>query len=199
MKNLDLLLTANYNHNITNNVDTASRAYNWRGDFYEKGSRGEQSYQNSESKNKNWNGTLKMNYHIGQAHTFTFSHVISDFERTSRSTIGASSKFTDFSIPKITRKNVSGLSLPSDAVGQMECVSICQILSAIQQGTGIAEYGWNRQLYQSVPIRQALLDMERQVPILYGKIFRSNFRTKRLSACRPRTNSLEMKTLKLAK
>ena len=38
VKNLDLLLTANYNHNITNNVDTASRAYNWRGDFYEKGS-----------------------------------------------------------------------------------------------------------------------------------------------------------------
>ena len=117
VKNLDLLLTANYNHNITNNVDTASRAYNWRGDFYEKGSRGEQSYQNSESKNRNWNGTLKMNYHIGQAHTFTFSHVISDFERTSRSTIGVSSKFTDFSIPKITRKNVSGLSyrlMPSD-------------------------------------------------------------------------------------
>lgn len=108
VKNLDLLLTANYNHNITNNVDTASRAYNWRGDFYEKGSRGEQSYQNSESKNRNWNGTLKMNYHIGQAHTFTFSHVISDFERTSRSTIGASSKFTDFSIPKITRKTSAG-------------------------------------------------------------------------------------------
>ena len=112
-----MLFTANYNHNITNNVDTASRAYNWRGDFYEKGSRGEQSYQNSESKNKNWNGTLKMNYHIGQAHTFTFSHVISDFERTSRSTVGSSSKFTDFTIPKITRKNVSGLSyrlMPSE-------------------------------------------------------------------------------------
>ena len=117
MKNLDLLLTANYNHNLTNNVDTASRAYNWRGEFYERGSRGEQSYQNSESKNKNWNGTLRMNYHIGEAHTFTFSHVVSDFERTSRSIIGASSKFTDFSIPKITRKNVSGLSyrlMPSD-------------------------------------------------------------------------------------
>ena len=117
VKNLDLLLTANYNHNLTNNVDTASRAYNWRGEFYERGSRGEQSYQNSESKNKNWNGTLRMNYHIGEAHTFTFSHVVSDFERTSRSIIGASSKFTDFSIPKITRKNVSGLSyrlMPSD-------------------------------------------------------------------------------------
>ncbi len=37
---LDLLLTANYNHNLTNNVDTASRAYNWRGEFLRKGSRG---------------------------------------------------------------------------------------------------------------------------------------------------------------
>ena len=58
-----------------------------------------------------------MNYHIGEAHTITFSHVVSDFERTSRSIIGASSRFTDFSIPKITRKNVSGLSnrlMPSD-------------------------------------------------------------------------------------
>ena len=76
--------------------------------FMKKVAGEEQSYQNSESKNRNWNGTLKMNYHIGQAHTFTFSHVISDFERTSRSTIGASSKFTDFSIPKITRKTSAG-------------------------------------------------------------------------------------------
>ena len=41
--------------NLTNNVDTASRAYNWRGEFYRKGgSRGEQSYQNKVNlKNKN--------------------------------------------------------------------------------------------------------------------------------------------------
>lgn len=117
VKNLDLLLTANYNHNITHNVDTASRAYNWRGEFYEKGSRGEQSYQNSESKNRNWNGTLKMNYYITDVHTFTFSHVVSDFERKSRAAVGASSQFTDFTIPKITRKNISGLSyrlMPSE-------------------------------------------------------------------------------------
>ncbi|WP_294629037.1 TonB-dependent receptor [uncultured Bacteroides sp.] len=117
VKNLDLQLTADYNHNFTNHVDTASRAYNWRGEFYERESRGEQSYQNSESENKNWNGTLKMNYHIGEVHTFTFSHVVSDFERTSRSVIGASFQLTDFTIPKITRKNVSGLSyrlMPSD-------------------------------------------------------------------------------------
>ena len=107
MKNLDLLLTANYNHNLTNNVDTASRAYNWRGEFLRKGSRGEQSYQNSESKNKNWNGTLRMNYHIGEAHTFTFSHVVSDFERTSRSIIGASSNLRILVFLKITRKNVT--------------------------------------------------------------------------------------------
>lgn len=117
VKNLDLTLTANYNHNITHNVDTASRAYNWRGEFYEKGSRGEQSYQDGESKNTNWNGTLRMNYHIGQAHTFTFSHVVSDFKRTTRAADGTSSRLTDYTIPKITRKNVSGFAyrlMPSD-------------------------------------------------------------------------------------
>ena len=87
-------MTANYNHNITNNVDTASRAYNWRGDFMKKAA-GENSLTRTVNlKIETGIGTLKMNYHIGQAHTFTFSHVISDFERTSRSTIGASSKFT---------------------------------------------------------------------------------------------------------
>lgn len=47
-KGLDLLVAANYNHNITHNIDTAARYYNWYGHYYEKGSRGEQSYQNSE-------------------------------------------------------------------------------------------------------------------------------------------------------
>lgn len=51
VKRLDLTITANYNHNITRNIDTAARAYNWYGQYYPTDSRGEQSYQNSESKN----------------------------------------------------------------------------------------------------------------------------------------------------
>lgn len=107
---LDLLVTANYNYNITRNIDTAARYYNWYGRYYEKGSRGEQSYQNSESKNTNWNATLTLTYRIGKIHTLTFHHVYSDFRRTNRSHVGTSSVLTDFSIPKITRKNIGGFS-----------------------------------------------------------------------------------------
>lgn len=114
---LDLLVSANYNHNITHNIDTAARYYNWYGHYYEKDSRGEQSYQNSESKNTNWNATLTLNYRIGDVHTLTFNHVYSHFRRTSRSFVGTSSVLTDFSIPKLTRKNIGGLSyrvIPSE-------------------------------------------------------------------------------------
>lgn len=116
-RGLDLTLTANYNHNITRNIDTAARAYNWYGQYYETDSRGEQSYQNSESRNTNWNAALNLNYRIGTAHTVTFNHVISDFRRTSRSYTGTTSVLTDFDIPKVTRKNISGLSyrlMPSE-------------------------------------------------------------------------------------
>lgn len=110
IENLNLKLTANYNHNITNNIDTSSLAYNWRGEYYYKGSKGEQSYQKSESENKNWNATMNLTYRIGMQHTFTFNHVLNNFERTSRRTEGGESVLTNFDIPKITRKNISGLS-----------------------------------------------------------------------------------------
>lgn len=114
---LDVVFTANYNHNITNNVDTTSRGYNWRGQWWQKTSRGEQSFQNSESKNTNWNGTLSVNYRLGEMHLFTFNHVLNDFKRTTRAYEGTSSRLTDYSMPKITRKNISGLAyrfMPSD-------------------------------------------------------------------------------------
>ena len=114
---LDLLVSANYNHNITHNIDTAARYYNWYGQYYEKDSRGEQFYQNSESKNANWNTTLTLKYRISDIHTLTFNHVYSDFRRMSRSHVGTSSVLTDFSIPKITRKNIGGFSyrvIPSE-------------------------------------------------------------------------------------
>lgn len=109
-KGLDVMLTANYNHNITNNIDTATYKYNWLGDRKFTGSHGEQSYQDNESKNTNWNGTFTANYRIGTAHTFTLNHVLSTFRRTTRSYVDGSSKISDFSIHKITRKNITGLS-----------------------------------------------------------------------------------------
>lgn len=117
VKGLDVQLHANYNHNITYNVDTTARYYNWYGQYYTKESQGEQSYQNSEQKNQNWNVTASINHRFGKVHSVSFNHVHSGFRRTSRSYIGTSSALTSFNIPKLTRKDISGLAykiVPSD-------------------------------------------------------------------------------------
>lgn len=114
---LDVTLAANYDRNVTHHVDTSVYRYNWFGEKRYVGEPGEQSRQQNESGNTNWNGTLTVTYRIGDMHTFTLNQVTSRFERSSRSYIGSSSKLTDFTIPKITRKQVTGFSyrlLPSD-------------------------------------------------------------------------------------
>lgn len=114
-KGLDIALTANYNKNITNNVDTSSYEYNWRGETRPLRMPGEQSYQHTRSDNNNWNGTLTANYRLGRAHMFTFNHVINTFGRSNRSLLDKDSEAN--AIPKETRKNISGLSyrlMPSE-------------------------------------------------------------------------------------
>lgn len=108
VRGLDVVLTANYNKNMTNNVDTSSYEYNWRGEMRPLRMPGEQSYQNTRSDNNNWNGTLTANYRIGKAHTFTFNHVINAFWRSNQSLLNEDSEAN--AIPKETRKNISGLS-----------------------------------------------------------------------------------------
>lgn len=108
VRGLDVVLTANYNKNMTNNVDTSSYEYNWRGEMRPLRMPGEQSYQNTRSDNNNWNGTLTANYRIGKAHTFTFNHVINAFRRLNQSLLNEDSEAN--AIPKETRKNISGLS-----------------------------------------------------------------------------------------
>lgn len=114
---LDVAATANYNHNVTHNVDTTSMGYTWAGLSYDRGSKGEQSYQLSKSQNSNFNATLNAKYRLGEAHTFTLNHVYSTYSRTSRRSEGAETVLTAFDIPKLTQKNVSGLSyrlMPSE-------------------------------------------------------------------------------------
>ena len=108
VRGLDVVLTANYNKNMTNNVDTSSYEYNWRGEMRPLRMPGDQSYQNTRSDNNNWNGTLTANYRIGKAHTFTFNHVINAFRRSNQSLLNEDSEAN--AIPKETRKNISGLS-----------------------------------------------------------------------------------------
>lgn len=114
-KGLDIALTANYNKNIINNVDTSAYEYNWRGEIRPLRMPGEQSYQNTRSDNNNWNGTLTASYRIGKVHSFTFNHVMNTFHRSNRSLLDSDSEAN--AIPKETRKNISGLSyrlMPSE-------------------------------------------------------------------------------------
>lgn len=115
VKGLDAALTANYNKNSTQNVDTARYEYNWYGDMRPLRTPGEQSYQHTQSDNNNWNGVLTLNYRLTRAHMFTFNHVMNVFKRNNTSLL-TNERMTD-AIAKETRKNISGLSyrfMPSE-------------------------------------------------------------------------------------
>ncbi|MGM9701556.1 MAG: TonB-dependent receptor [Prevotella sp.] len=116
-RGLDLTLTANYNHNVTENVDTAAYRYNWLGEkLYQKGTLGEQAYQDRRSDNDNWNATLTMKYRWGTAHSVVLNHVFNSFHRTNHPTAGTATSEAD-AFAKLTRKNITGLSyllMPSE-------------------------------------------------------------------------------------
>lgn len=117
VKGLDITMNANFNYNITMNIDTSSYKYNWLGERKYTGSRGEQSYQDNKSVNSNLNLTFSAVYRLGKAHTFALNHVSGMFRRTTSSKVDGSQVLSDFSIPKVTRKNITGLSyqfMPSE-------------------------------------------------------------------------------------
>ena len=105
---LDVAFNANYNRNVTVNVDTASVKYNWRGETDRLNSPGEQSYQNSRANNNNWSATFTTNYRLGEDHLFTFNDVFNTFNRSNDNLL--SSVVSTDEIGKITSKNIVGLS-----------------------------------------------------------------------------------------
>lgn len=104
---LDLTLTANYNRDATYNVDTAQYKYNWRGQTKRLNSPGEQSYQHTRSLNDNINGTLTLNYRLGDSHTFTLNSVLNSFHRSNTSLL-AREEQSD-AIAKQSLKSITGL------------------------------------------------------------------------------------------
>ena len=108
IEGLDATLTANYNRNITTNVDTSSYKYNWVGDTKLMNSPGEQSYQHSRANNDNWNATFNLNYRLGDIHLFTLNHVFNSFHRSNTSLLAVEEQTQ--AIDKETCKNITGLS-----------------------------------------------------------------------------------------
>ena len=107
VEGLDITLTANYNHNITYNIDTTQYKYNWLGEINRLNSPGEQSYQHTRSNNDNWNATATLNYRLGRSHIFTLNHVLNSFVRHNTSLL--SNNAEKEAIDKQTIKNITGL------------------------------------------------------------------------------------------
>lgn len=117
-RGLDLTLTANYNRNVTQNVDTASFRYNWLGQRkYMNGALGEQSYQDRRMDNDNWNATFTLKYRLGRMHSFLLNHVFNTFARENTPTRGTVASEAD-AFSKLTRKNITGLSYTLMPSGQ---------------------------------------------------------------------------------
>ncbi|WP_177762328.1 TonB-dependent receptor domain-containing protein [Flavobacterium sp. I3-2] len=108
LRGLDVVLTANYNKNITTNVDTSRYEFNWYGDKRLMNSPGEQSYQITRMDNNNINSTFTANYRLNEKHSFTFNHVFNSFDRRNRSLLDKVVPSHKYS--KTTTKNISGLS-----------------------------------------------------------------------------------------
>lgn len=107
-KGLDLSFNANYNRNITINVDTASVKYNWKDETAPLNSPGEQSYQHAKADNNNWSASLTSNYLLGPNHVFTVNNVFNSFKRTNENMLNTPPSKDEIS--KVTSKNIIGIS-----------------------------------------------------------------------------------------
>lgn len=107
-RGLDVAFNANYNHDITINVDTAYRKYNWRGETVPNNSLGEQSYQNSKANNHNWTASLTANYRLGEKNTFIINDVFNSFNRSNENLLTNPPTHDEFN--KVTTKNILGAS-----------------------------------------------------------------------------------------
>lgn len=107
---LEVSAQVNFNYNETTQIDTASVKYNWWGESKPTGTKGEQSYLNNIARQQNYNGLITAIYRLGHEHTFTFNHTSNAFRRDTRSLTGSNNKLADYTVPKISRKNISGLS-----------------------------------------------------------------------------------------
>jgi outer membrane receptor protein involved in Fe transport len=115
IKGLDLSITGNFNFGYSQNVDTASRQYNWYGQYVEKDKKGEANYSIAKYYNNNGSFTANLAYRLDERHSFSFNHVATTFNRTSKNMVAMTGSInaTD-TFPKITVKNATGLAYKFD-------------------------------------------------------------------------------------
>ena len=192
---LDLVFTANYNKNLTTNVDTSAYEYNWAGDKHLMNSRGEQSYQHTRSDNNNWNGTVTLNYRIGKAHMFTFNNVLTAFRRSNTSP--ADERGTDRRHRQgDTQKHCRPLLSP-DAVRTLEPLRFRKALQPV-----CSRLRWQQitqvQNMSAPPAASTPWDTGCRYLLCNAAACRPSCRTKKPTACLPSRKCSETKTLKWA-
>lgn len=97
-----------YRYSGVENVDTASRKYNWHGESAPHNSPGEQSYLHAKAINHNTIGNLTFTYRFADAHTLTLNNLFNSFERTNRNLLTPVASYDEFN--KSTLKDIAGLS-----------------------------------------------------------------------------------------
>ncbi len=107
---LDLILTANYNHNYNQNIDTASREYNWLGEYRERKTIGEGVNTMAEFNNDNATASLNVVYKLSNKHSFSFNDVWSTFERKNADKNAVKDEFSKPEDKASNYKNIAGLS-----------------------------------------------------------------------------------------
>jgi outer membrane cobalamin receptor len=107
---LDFSLTGNINLGYSQNVDTASRQYNWYGQYREINRKGEVNYSIAKYYNNNGSLTANFGYRLNERHSFALNNVTTTFDRTSKNEVAMTGSInaTD-TFPKVTVKNVTGL------------------------------------------------------------------------------------------
>lgn len=109
---LDVILTANYNHNYNQNIDTATREYNWLGEYQQRkpAAIGEGASTLAEFNNNNASAQMNVVYEISPMHSISINDVWSTYERKNADKNAIKDEFTKPEDKASNYKNVAGLS-----------------------------------------------------------------------------------------
>ena len=109
---LDVILTANYNHNYNQNIDTATVDYNWYGETHprNKPTIGEGANTLAEFYNNNISTTANVVYKINPQHSFSVNDVWSTYDRKNADKSAIKDEYTNPDDRASNGKNVLGFS-----------------------------------------------------------------------------------------
>jgi len=112
-KGLNVSVTGNFNLGEEQNIDTASRIYNWLGQSRQlTGPQGERSRSLRKFKNNNGLVTANVSYALNEHHSFLLNNTYNTFDRKESDELQPNSEV--YRQPKKTQKNILGIGYKFD-------------------------------------------------------------------------------------